>query len=174
MKKSILVCCLVLGGILWVNTPTQAECCKPYGSCSTPDLQCQQPEPGQGPCNTLDGTNPSSWHCVPITASNPEFRLPKYSDIGVTLTPLGGGGAFKSDIGRILTSGLQYFFAMVGVLFLIYMLYGGFSILIGFGNEQSVANGQKIMSRALMGLIIMFVSFWMVELLELVLGINIL
>lgn len=150
------------------------ECCKPNGTCSSVQLQCQQPEPGQGPCDYLGGTNPSSWYCTPITPSNPLFRLPKYSDIHVTLKPLGGGGAFKSDIGRIITSGLQFFFAGVGLLFMVYLLYGGVTIISGLGNEQSVAAGQKIITRAIIGLLLMFVSFWIVELLELVLGIVIL
>jgi len=68
-------------------------------------------------------------------------------------------------------SALQYFFAFVGFLFLIYMLYGGVTIISGLGNEQSVADGQKIMSRAIIGLVIMFASFWIVQLLELILGV---
>ena len=79
-----------------------------------------------------------------------------------------------AGIAQAVTRSLKFFFAIVGLLFLVYMLYGGFSIASSVGNPRQIESGKKIITRAIIGLLVMFMAFWMVQLLETVLGIEVL
>ncbi len=58
-------------------------------------------------------------------------------------------------IGKIVGSVL----AFVGVLFLILMIYGGFTWMMARGNEQEVEKAKEIITNAVIGLIVVLAAY---------------
>lgn len=60
-----------------------------------------------------------------------------------------------SAIGKIVGAGL----AFIGVIFLILMIYGGFTWMFARGNEQEVAKAKDLIYSAVIGLIIVLAAY---------------
>ena len=60
-----------------------------------------------------------------------------------------------SAIGKIVGAGL----AFIGVIFLILMIYGGFTWMFARGNEQEVAKAKNLIYSAVIGLIIVLAAY---------------
>jgi len=56
------------------------------------------------------------------------------------------------------------------------LIFGGFSYIVsaGSGDAKQLEKGKKAITSALIGLVLIFCSFWIIQLLEIVLGIKIL
>lgn len=93
------------------------------------------------------------------------------------------GNRFGSPWGRLPTHTVGYFVGIVvqaaiviaGVIMIFLFIFGGVSIIAGAGQQkpESVAKGKKALTSALIGFIIIFTAFWIVRLIETVLGIDI-
>jgi len=62
---------------------------------------------------------------------------------------------FGSIIGQILTMAL----GLLGVIFLILAIYGGYNWMMARGNEEMVENAKKTLTNAILGLIIVLAAF---------------
>jgi TRAP-type C4-dicarboxylate transport system permease small subunit len=67
-----------------------------------------------------------------------------------------------------------YIFA--GIIMLFLLIFGGFSVIIGAGKEDSgqIQKGQKAITAAVIGFIIIIGSYFIIKLIEVVTGVNIL
>ncbi len=105
------------------------------------------------------------------------IELPKYKNI--SLTPAEGVSGqpnivYWENISHVLIPILSYVFPIAGILVLIYLIYGGINLMIAAGNEEGIREGKAKVTNALIGFIIIFVAYWLVQGLELILGINLL
>ena len=82
------------------------------------------------------------------------------------------GGNFQS-LGDIVSGLLPYIFALAGLALLLYLILGGFEILTSGGNPETLNRGRGKLTHAIIGFIIIFVSYWLLQLLEVVLGIQV-
>ena len=82
------------------------------------------------------------------------------------------GGNFQT-IGSIISGLFPWIFALAGLGLLFYFIMGGFELLTSGGNPETINRGKGKITHALIGFIIIFVSFWLIQLLEVVLGIQI-
>ncbi len=73
-------------------------------------------------------------------------------------------------IGKVLPN----VYIIAGVILFIYFIAGGFFIVSSAGNPDSAKNGQKIITNAIIGFIILFTSYWLIEIIEYVTGVKIL
>ena len=64
---------------------------------------------------------------------------------------------------------------IAGVMLLFLALFGGFSMIAGAGQSdpQSVARGQKALTAAVAGFVIVFTAYWIIQIVELITGLNI-
>ena len=104
-------------------------------------------------------------------------KIPEYADI--TLTPAPGTSGQPNIIGwtnisHIVSRILSYVFPLAGILVFIYLLYGGINLMIAAGNEEGIREGKAKITNALIGFLIIFVAYWLVQALELILGVNLL
>lgn len=74
--------------------------------------------------------------------------------------------AQKADIARpaasplaAVTNIVQWILSFVGVLFLILMIYGGFTWMTSNGNQEAVGKAQKIVGSAVIGLVIVLSAY---------------
>lgn len=82
---------------------------------------------------------------------------------------------FKTaKLGDIISALLPYIFVLSGLIFFVFLIIGGFQLLLSAGNPESVKAGQGKITGALIGFIIIFVAYWLVEILQIVFGISIL
>lgn len=82
---------------------------------------------------------------------------------------------FKTaSLGQIISALLPYIFVFSGLILFLFLIFGGFQLLLSAGNPESVKSGQGKVTGALVGFIIIFVAYWLTEILQIVFGIDIL
>jgi hypothetical protein len=87
---------------------------------------------------------------------------------------------FKSPIGTSVSIGdlistlLTVSITIAGIIILFLFLFGGISIIAGAGknNPESVEKGKKAITSAVIGFIVVFAAFWIIQLIELMTGSN--
>lgn len=86
-----------------------------------------------------------------------------------------GGTEDLSTPGKIISRALKGFiFPIAGIILFISLLLGGFQMLSGAANSKSLDEGKQKITSAIIGFILLFASYWIVQLLELIFGIRIL
>jgi len=100
------------------------------------------------------------------------ISIPKYSDI--TGVPQDAPIRNWSNIGNIVSSLLTYIFPIAGLLTFAYLLYGGFHLMIAQGDENGVKEAKAKITNAIIGFVIIFLAYWIVQALEIILGVQLL
>ena len=54
------------------------------------------------------------------------------------------------------------------------LVFGGFQMLMGAANSKSLEEGKQRVTSAILGFIILFASYWIIQLIELIFHLNIL
>jgi len=80
----------------------------------------------------------------------------------------------KQDLtlGEIVSGLLPYLFAGAGLLLLLYLLLGGFQLMTSGGDPKKTQEAKGKITNALVGFIIVFVSYWLVQIVGTILGIE--
>lgn len=92
---------------------------------------------------------------------------------------LGSGNLpFNPNSDNVLTqiiSGLiPIIFALAGLLVLVKFVSGGFSYMTSGGDSKKVEKAQADLTQAIVGFIVVFVSYWLIQIVEKMLGLKIL
>lgn len=97
-------------------------------------------------------------------------------DIGDKFFDAGNGIRTANSISTYVTFFLNASFVIAGVLLLFYFIMGGIGMISGAGNDspQQLEKGKQAATSALIGFIVVFVSYWIVKLIEQLTGITIL
>ncbi len=88
------------------------------------------------------------------------------------------GNIFGSRFGRDLGLGdfvsiiLSNAVAIAASLLFFILLFGGISLIMGAGqnNPEQAAKGKKAITAAVAGFVIIFVSFWIIQIIEAIIG----
>jgi hypothetical protein len=65
-------------------------------------------------------------------------------------------------------------FILAGVLLFLYILFGGFLIITGAGDTKQTDTGKQALTNAIIGFVIVFASYWIIQIVEIVTGVPIL
>ena len=76
------------------------------------------------------------------------------------------------DFGSVISSLLPYLFAGAGLLLLLYLLYGGLSLMLSRGDPKAVQGAKDKITGAVVGFVIVFVAYWLVQIIGTILGID--
>ena len=76
------------------------------------------------------------------------------------------------DFGSIISSLLPFLFAGAGLLLLLYLLYGGLSLMLSRGDPKAVQGAKDKITGAVVGFVIVFVAYWLVQIIGTILGIE--
>lgn len=77
-------------------------------------------------------------------------------------------------IGSFINTLIPNIFVISGVIFFIIFIYAGFAMIAaGQAEPEKWKKIQAVMSSALVGLIIIFVAYWIIKIIEIVTGLNI-
>jgi hypothetical protein len=75
-------------------------------------------------------------------------------------------------IGSLISIILPYIFIGAGLALLVFLIIGGFQFLTSAGDPKSMEAGKARITQALIGFIIIFVSYWLVQIIAKILGIE--
>lgn len=101
------------------------------------------------------------------------FRLP-FEAHAVDLEPsaLDLPASF-TDLGTVVSAGLPLVITSTGLLMFGYLLYGGLRYVMASGDSKQIQEAVKTLTNAIIGLAIVFASFWIVRIIETVFGLKI-
>jgi hypothetical protein len=84
-------------------------------------------------------------------------------------------GQVFPDLGSLISDILPNIYVLVGIILFLLLIAGGYGIMMGAGSgeSQKVGQGQKAVTAAIIGFIIIFASYWIIQIIEVVTGVNI-
>lgn len=104
--------------------------------------------------------------------------MEKLAQVNIGTEFFGGENSLTelSGIGGLVSIVIQAAFAIAGIIFLFLLIGGGISIIAGAGNDnpEQAAKGKKAITSAIVGFLVVFASYWIVQLIEELTGIIIL
>lgn len=74
---------------------------------------------------------------------------------------------------QVINALLPYIFPAAGLVLLFMIIAGGFQLLTSAGNPESTAKGYKRILYAVIGFIVIFVSYWIIQIIQDIFGIDI-
>ena len=174
--KYIKIALILVGiTILLATSPqvVQAQLCTQQSGVCVPEctIGCGIASPGGAgfadcqPPNTCCSTDPACKFSNQDTNDNSSFTQ-------IERSALPGFRFSGASIGSILSSTFPWIFGIAGILLLLYLLYGGFHLMISGGEPKVVAEAKGKITNALIGFVIIFVAFWIVQIIGRVFGLT--
>lgn len=121
---------------------------------------------------------------VPTSVLAQGSALPDSSNFAVTKDVLDGFDPLKtqgssqatalSTPGGIISRALSFAFPIAGMILFVMIVVGGLEILAGATNSKSLQSGQQRVTMAILGFMVLFASYWITQILEIIFGIAIL
>jgi uncharacterized membrane protein len=75
---------------------------------------------------------------------------------------------------EIVNAILPSTFTIAGLILLVMLIYGGFTMLTAANSPEQAQKGQAIIMNAFIGFIILFASYWIAQIVQILTGFNIL
>jgi len=82
----------------------------------------------------------------------------------------GGMISLSDNVGTIIGSALSYVFAFAGIALLLMIISSGFTLMLSAGDTKKLAKGRASLTNAILGFVIVFAAFWIVQAVGIVLG----
>jgi type III secretory pathway component EscU len=82
------------------------------------------------------------------------------------------GFAF-TDLASVINKLLTYILPLAGIILFFMIIAGGFQLLTSAGNPDSISKGQKKITIAIVGFLVIFIAYWLMQILEVVFGITV-
>jgi hypothetical protein len=79
-----------------------------------------------------------------------------------------------TTFGMLVTAIVRNAFMLAGVLSLILLIFGGFQFIVAAGDAKKAEQGRMAMTGAVTGLVLVLGSFLIIEIIEVLTGLNIL
>jgi hypothetical protein len=77
-------------------------------------------------------------------------------------------------LGAVVSEALKYVYVIAGLMLLVWLIWGGIIMMTAAGDQNKTAQGQGMITNAAIGFGIIFVSYFVVQIVEVVLGVKIL
>ena len=87
---------------------------------------------------------------------------------------IGQAYPFRSIWGLISTI-LPNLYMAAGLILLFFLIFGGVMVILGAGKgeSQQAEKGKKIVTNTLIGFLVIFLSYWIIQLVEIITGVKI-
>jgi len=77
-----------------------------------------------------------------------------------------------SDLGGIVNELVKYIFPAAGIALLIYIIIGGYQMMLSGGDPKNIAAGKEKITNAIIGFIIVFAAYWIAQAVAVLLGLR--
>ncbi len=103
-----------------------------------------------------------------------------WKDIDYSGTPFAGlpqklslssGNNYQGLPAAIINLLMPYLFVLAGIILFAIFLIAGFNMLTSFGDENKISSAKKMLTNAVIGFVILFISYWLLLLIKIILGI---
>lgn len=94
------------------------------------------------------------------------LKIPSGDDSQIIEGPLVG---FDS-LGTVITKAIPYIFAFAGFALLLMLVRAGYTFLTSAGDAKKLESGKQQITYALVGFLVIFASFWIVQVVGTILG----
>lgn len=87
---------------------------------------------------------------------------------------LNGPAGFNAGntLGAVVSRAIPLIFVFGGIALLIMLILGGFQVLMGGNDPKALEGGKQRITYAIVGFIIIFLAFWLVQLIALIFGLT--
>jgi hypothetical protein len=88
-----------------------------------------------------------------------------------------GNSEYKTQLSTprgIISRALTFAFPLGGIILFVMIVWGGFEMLSGAATKKSLDAGRERVTAAIIGFILLFSSYWIVQIVEAVFGVRIL
>ncbi len=79
-----------------------------------------------------------------------------------------------SSAGDLINAILPNVYVAAGLVLFFMFILGGFSVISGAGDSHKMEEGKKTITFAIMGLLVVFGSYWIIQIVQIVTGLEIL
>ncbi|MGI6278375.1 MAG: hypothetical protein ACOYJ8_00975 [Patescibacteria group bacterium] len=81
---------------------------------------------------------------------------------------------FKS-LGGLVSVILPNVYVLAGLILLFFLIFGGLAVILGAGkgDKENVEKGKKVLTGTLIGFLVIFASYWIIQILEILTGIEV-
>lgn len=168
---AVIVSFLILVGVFVI--PHKAFAYQDETDCETKcSSSCVQDTGGQWQCPAGEKSGTSvvtpGASGTTSTGGKPAIEFNKLqNDLNST-----GYHANLNTLGGIVSAFLPYVFGLAGITLFLYFIWGGFTIMMSKGDPKATAAGKDRITRAIVGFVIIFAAYWIVQILGLVFGIS--
>jgi len=97
-----------------------------------------------------------------------DVTIPGYSGTGFKFSSGAAG------VGEIISGMLKYALVFGGLAMFGYLIYGGFHLLISAGNPEGIKEGTNKIVFAIVGFLVIFAAYWIIQLVEVAFNLSIL
>ena len=77
-----------------------------------------------------------------------------------------------SGVYPLLSTLLGYVYVVAGLILLFALISGGFQMMLGASDEKGLIASKAKITNALVGFLILFLSYWIIQIVEYVLGVK--
>ena len=87
------------------------------------------------------------------------------------------GASAKStypQVSSLINAILPNVYIAAGIVIFFMIIFGGFTIIANAGNTEKTEEGTKIITAAIIGLLVLFGSYWIIQIIQVVTGVPIL
>jgi hypothetical protein len=79
-----------------------------------------------------------------------------------------------TGVGSLINNLLPNIYIAGGLVIFFMIIFGGFTIIANAGNPDKIKEGGKTITSAIIGLLVLFGSYWIIQIIQVVTGVNIL
>jgi len=79
-----------------------------------------------------------------------------------------------SGVGSLINNILPNVYIAGGVIIFFMIMFGGFTIIANAGSPDKIKDGTKTITSAIMGLLVLFGSYWIIQIIQVITGVSIL
>lgn len=76
----------------------------------------------------------------------------------------------SSNLGEIVGASLSYVFAAAGIGLLLMIISSGFTLMMSAGDAKKLASGRSRLTNSIVGFLLVFGAFWIVQIIGTILG----
>lgn len=99
-----------------------------------------------------------------------QLQLPSQDGNSTGVTAISGPDNFifaseaNRTLGAVIGNAIPFIFAFAGIALLVMLIFGGFGLLTSTGDSKKIESSQKQITYAIVGFLVVFVSYWIVQL----------
>ena len=96
-------------------------------------------------------------------------------NLGDCLTLQSGNASTEyTSLGTLINNIVPNIYIAAGLIIFVMVLVGGFSIMSSGSDSHKLEDGKKVISSAIIGLLVLFASYWIIQIIQVVTGVPIL